>query len=156
MATSSVPAAVDYLVAAARALPDLPESATVHDGFPVAAGNPGFAIGVVPHEDGDTPNDVVHAQLGAQMERESYGIPCEIVAWVGGGEEAAKAARDQAFAIFNAFVTKIRQDRTLGNALHSGAALVTGVRMDQTATAPEAGEGRACSITFVVRCENRF
>lgn len=156
MATSSIPAAIDYLVAAARALPEFAAPVTVHDGFPAGAGNPALAIGVVPHEDGDTPNDVVHAQLGALMEREFYDIPCEIAAWVGGGEEATKTARDQAFTLFNAFTTKVRQDRTLGNALHSGAALVTGVRVDQTAEPTQAGEGRTCSIKFVVRCENRF
>lgn len=156
MAISSVPAAVDYLVAAARALPGMPETLQVSDGFPAGNGNPAFAIGVVPWDDGDTPNEVVHAQLGAQMERETYEIPCEIAAGVGGGEEAAKTARDQAFAIFNAFVTQIRRDRTLGGALHSGAALVTRVRMDQTAEPGEAGTGRICSIKFVVRCDNRF
>jgi hypothetical protein len=155
MATSSIPAAVDYLVAAARALPGLTTDA-VSDGFPTSSTNPAFAIGVVPFDEGDTPNEVVHAQLGAQMEREYYDIPCEIAAGVGGGEEAAKTARDQAFAIYDAFVTKVRQDRTLGNALHSGAALVTRMRMDQTATPEEAGNGRVCSIKFVVRCENRF
>ncbi|WP_073839047.1 hypothetical protein [Micromonospora sp. CB01531] len=155
MATSSIPAAIDYLVVTARALPGLPEG-TVSDGFPVGVADPAFAIGIVPYDDGDTPNDVVHAQLGAQMEREYYDIPCEIAASAGGGEEAAKTARDQAFAIYDAFVTKIRADRTLGDALQSGAALVTGMRMDQTATPDEAGRGRVCSIKFVVRCENRF
>ncbi len=156
MATSSIPAAIDYLVSAARALPEFAAPVTVHDGFPVGPGNPALAIGVVPNEDGDTPNEVVHAQLGALMEREFYDIPCEIAAWVGGGEEAAKAARDQAFVLFDAVTTKIRLDRTLGGALHSGAALATGVRMEQTAEPTQAGEGRTCSIRFVVRCENRF
>lgn len=155
MATSSIPAAIDYLVTAARALPGLAAD-VVSDGFPVGVANPAFAIGVVPFDDGDTPNDVVHAQLGAQMEREFYDVPCEIAAGVGGGEEAAKTARDQAFAIYNAFVAKIREDRTLGGALHSGAALVTGVRVEQTYEPDDAGRGRVCSIKFVVRCENRF
>ncbi|MFE7868845.1 hypothetical protein ACFUYE_00635 [Micromonospora humida] len=155
MVASSIPEAVDYLVAAARTLPGLAADA-VSDGFPVGTANPAFAVGIIPFDDGDTSNEVVHAQLGAQMEREFYEVPCEIAAGGGGGEEAAKAARDAAFGIFNAFVTKIRQDRTLGGALHSGAALVTGIRMEQTATPEEAGQGRVCSIKFVVRCENRF
>lgn len=155
MATSSIPAAIDYLVATARTVPGLAADA-VDDGFPVGAANPSFALGIIPFDDGDTPNEVVHAQLGAQMEREIYEVPCEIAAGVGGGGEAAKAARDIAFGIFNAFVTKIRQDRTLGGALHSGAALISGVRMEQTFEPEEAGRGRVCSIKFVVRCENRF
>ncbi|MFG1776616.1 hypothetical protein ACGFIG_09325 [Micromonospora sp. NPDC049048] len=155
MATSSIPAAVDYLVTKARALPGLTRDA-VSDGFPVTGADPAMAIGVIPFDDGDTPNEVVHAQLGAQMERETYEIPCEIAASAGGGEEAAKVARDKAFAIYNAFVTEVRRDRTLGGALHSGHALVTRMRMEQTATPEEAGKGRVCSIKFVVRCENRF
>ncbi|MCX4474814.1 hypothetical protein OOK41_31635 [Micromonospora sp. NBC_01655] len=146
---------MDYLVATARTLPGL-TSDSVSDGFPAGVANPAFAVGVVPFDDGDTANEVVHAQLGAQMERETYEIPCEIAVGVGGGEEAAKAVRDQAFGIFDAFVTEIRRDRTLGGALHSGAALVTRVRMDQTATPEEAGRGRICSIKFAVRCDNRF
>lgn len=156
MPTSSIPDAIDYLVAMARALPECADPASVHDGFPAASGNPAIAIGVVPHENGDTPNDVVHAQLGAQMERETYDIPCEIVSWVGGADEAVKPARDAAFVIYNAFVTKVRLDRTLGGALHSGAAIVTGMSMDQTIDPQEAGNGRVCSIRFNVRCDNRF
>ncbi|WP_319460086.1 hypothetical protein [Micromonospora sp. RTP1Z1] len=160
MATSSIPAAVDYLVATARALTGLPqplaEALVVSDGFPAGAGATAFAVGIIPYDDGDTPNEVVHGQLGAQMEREFYEVPCEIGVLVGGGEEATKAARDQAFAIYNAFVTAVRADRTLGGALHSGAGLVTRMRMEQTATPEEAGKGRICSIKFVVRCENRF
>lgn len=156
MATSSIPAAIDYLVAQTRALPECADPVTVHDGFPAGSGNPAVAIGVVPHEAGDTSDEVVHAQLGAQMEREYYDIPCEVVAWVGGGEEAVKTARDAAFTIYNAIVTRVRQDRTLGGALHSGAAIVTTMRMEQTSEPIQAGEGRACSIKFAVRCENRF
>lgn len=156
MATSSIPAAVDYLVAQTRALPECAAPVTVHDGYPVGAGQTGVAIGVIPNEDGDTPNEVVHGQLGAQMEREYYDIPCEIAAWVGGGEEATKAARDAAFVILDALITRIRQDRTLGGALHSGWAMLTGIRMEQTADPEEAGEGRTCSIKFAIHCENKF
>lgn len=156
MATSSIPAAIDYLVAQVTALPECQAPVTVSDGYPAGPGERYVVIGVAPHEDGDTEDDVVHGQLGAQMERETYVIPCVAVAWVGGAEEAAKAARDQAFAMFNAIVTMVRADRTLGNALHSGAALVTGVRMEQTVTPELAGQGRGCLIKFSVRCENRF
>jgi hypothetical protein len=156
VATSSIPAAIDYLVAQTRLLPECAAPVTVHDGWPVGTGNSAVAIGVVPHVDGSTPDEVVHGQLGAQMEREYYDIPCVISTWVGGGEEAVKASRDQAFTIYNAIISKVRQDRTLGGALHSGWAIVTGMHMDQTVTPQEAGEGRTCSISFVVRCENRF
>ncbi len=155
MATSSIPAAIDYLVATAKALPNLP-AGTVSDGFPVGAADPAFAIGIIPFDDGDTQNEVVYAQLGAGMEWEEYEIPCEIAAGSGGGEEAAKTARDAAFAIFDAFVTAVRQDRTLGGALRSAPALVTRVRVEQTFEPGEAGRGRVCSIKFSVHCKNRF
>lgn len=155
MATSSIPAAIDYLVATARALPGLAAEA-VSDGFPASASDPAFAIGIIPYDDGDTPNEVVHAELGAGMQWENYDVPCEIAASAGGGEEAAKASRDRAFAIFDAFVTEIRREPTLGGALRSASALITNVRMEQTATPEEAGRGRICSIKFVVRCKNRF
>jgi len=156
MATSSIPSTIDYLVAQIAALPECAAPCTVHDGFPAATGNPAVAIGVVPFEDGNTPNEVVHAQLGAQMEWETYNVPCVVSSWVGGGDEAAKPARDAAFTIYDAIVTKVRADRTLGGSLHSGAAIVTQTRVDQTVTAEEAGEGRSCSIAFVVQCKNRF
>ena len=156
MPTSSIPAVIDYLVQQIVALPECAAPCTVHDGFPVATGNPAVAIGVVPHEDGNTPNDVVHAQLGAQMEWETYNVPCVVSAWVGGGDEASKPARDAAFRVYDAIVTLVRADRTLGGNLHSGAAIVTQTRVDQAASAEQAGEGRSCAIAFVVNCKNRF
>jgi hypothetical protein len=156
MATSSIPAAIDWLYAEVRALPECAAPVTVHDGFPAGTGATAVAIGVRPHEDGDTEDEVVEAQLGAQLEWEQYLIPCIVSAWIGGGEESTKTARDAAFTVFNAIVTRIRQDRTLGGALHSSYALVTGIQVEQTFTPTQAGEGRTCSISFNVRCKNRF
>lgn len=156
MATSSIPAAIDWLVDEARAMPECAAPVTVHDGFPTGTGPTAFAIGVRPHEDGDTEDEVVEGQLGAGMEWEQYEIPCIISAWIGGGEESTKPARDAAFTVFNAFVTRVRLDRTLGSALHSAYAIVTGIRVEQTFTPAQAGEGRTCSIAFNVRCKNRF
>jgi hypothetical protein len=156
VATSSIPAAIDYLVTQVRALPECAAPVTVHDGFPVDTGQTAVAIGVVPHEEGDTENEVVYAQLGANMEWEEYDVPCIITAWIGGSEEATKQARDAAFTIFDAVVTKVRADRSLGGALHSAPALVTGIRVEQTFTPTQAGEGRTCAISFKVRCKNRF
>lgn len=156
MAISSIPAAIDYLVATVRLLPECGPPVTVHDGFPAGTGNPAVAIGVVPHEDGVTARESIHAQLGAQAEYETFNIPVIIESWVGGGEEAMKPARDAAFRIFDAINTAVRADRTLGGALHGGAAILTSTRVDQTATAEAAGEGRACSVMFLVNCKNRF
>lgn len=156
MATSSINTAIDYLVQQIRALPECAAPCSVHDGFPAGTGNPAVAIGVVPHEDGNTAAEVVHAQLGAQMEWETYNIPCVVSSWVGGGEDAMKPARDAAFTVYNAIVTLVRADRTLGSLLRGGAAIVTQTRVDQTVTADQAGEGRSCAIAFLVQCKNRF
>lgn len=156
MATSSIPAAIDYLVATARLLPECAAPVIVEDGWPTRRSNTGLAIGVIPGDD-TVDDEVVHAQLGAQMEREIYEIPCIIWARVGGAN--AKTARDAAFTVFNAFVTMVRVNpagRTLGGALNSGFAMVHNVRIVQTGTATEAGEGRQCEVIFSVRAENRF
>jgi hypothetical protein len=158
MATSSIPASLDWLVANIGALPECAAPTTVHDGFPVGTGPTAVAIGVRPHEDGDTEDEVVEAQLGAQLEWEEFVIPCIISAWIGGGEEATKMARDEAFRVFNAIVTLIRTlpGRKLGGALHSAYSMVTGVQVKQTYTPTQAGEGRTCSIAFNVRAKNKF
>lgn len=156
MATSSIPAAIDYLVSTIRQLPECAEPVIVEDGWPTRSAPKGVGIGVIPG-DGTTDDEVAHAQLGAQMEWEVYEIPC--IVWAHVGSASAKDARDAAFVMFNAIVTKIRENptgRTLGGALHSGAAIVHNVRIVQTDTPAEAGEGRMCEIHFNVRCKNRF
>lgn len=154
MVTSSIPAALDYLVTTARALPEAAAPVAVFDGWPDRA-DIALVIGITP-EDPETENDPVHAEVGAQMEWENYDIPCIIWAYKGGGQEAMKTARDAAFVLFNAVMTMIRTDRTLGGALHSGAAAVRNIRVQQTGTADEAGLGRRCEIRFNITGKNRF
>lgn len=156
MATSSIPAAIDYLVATITALPECAAPIIVEDGWPTRSAPSGVGIGVIP-SDGTTEDEVTHAQLGAQMEWEEYEIPCIVWAHIGGS--SAKTARDAAFVIFNAIVTKVRTNpdgRTLGGALHSGVAVVHSVRIVQTDDPEEAGDGRMCEIRFNVGCNNRF
>jgi hypothetical protein len=158
MATSCIPAAIDYLVAQITALPECAAPVVVHDGWPDSRGDRGVVVGITP-EDDDSEAPSVHAALGAQMEYESPIIPCLLWSYVGGGSQsgAMKSARDAAFVIYNAIITKVRADRTLGGAVHSGAALVTGMTMRQTGSAAEAGSGRICEIRFVVSIDrNRF
>lgn len=154
--TSSIPAAIDYLVTAITALPECAAPCVVQDGWPTKRGNLGVAIGVVPG-DGTTEDEVTEAQLGAQLEWEEYEIPCICWAYVGG--DSAKAARDAAFVLFDAIVAAVRVNpagRTLGGALNSGFAMVRAVRVSQTSNVQAAGEGRQCEISFSVRGKNRF
>lgn len=159
MTTSSAPAAIDWLVAQAGALPAYAAPVVVCDGWPDKRGDRVLVVGITPDDD-ETDNTSAHAQLGAQMEWETYDIPCVLWAWVGGGTESAamKTARDAAFAMFDALATVLRtaSGRTLGGALNSGAAQISSWRMRQTADAAEAGSGRNCEIRFVITCKNRF
>lgn len=154
--TSSIPAAIDYLVATIGALPAFAAPVTVEDGWPTKSSPSGCAIGVIPG-DGTTDDEVTHAQLGADMEWEQYDIPCILWAHVGGSN--AKTARDAAFVLFDAFATAVRVNpagRTLGGALHSGFASIHNVRVVQTDDAAAAGEGRRCEIRFSVNAKNRY
>ncbi len=154
MATSSIPAGIDYLVAQVTALPECALPVIVEDGFPARWADDVVVIGITP-EDDDTENPVLHAQLGAQLEYEDPAVPC-LVRSYRAGENAMKAARAAAFGMYDAIVTRVRADRSLGGAVHSGAAIVTGMRMTQTGQAVEAGAGRTCDIRFVVTWHNRF
>ncbi|RAN92658.1 hypothetical protein GAR05_06150 [Micromonospora saelicesensis] len=153
MATSAIPASIDYLVATAESLPECAAPVRVFDGWPDARADVALAIGVTP-EDSATEDGVTHGNLGAQTQWEDFTIPCII--WcrkVGGG--AMKTARDGAFVILNALDTHLRSHRDLGGALRSGTAIATNVVIRQTDTAEEAGDGRVCEIHFDVLCRSR-
>lgn len=153
MATSAIPAAIDYLVATATALPECAAPVRVFDGWPDGRAETALTIGVTP-EDGDTEDAVTHGNLGAQTQWEDFTVPCLIWAHRAGGG-AMKAARDAAFAILNALDTHLRTHRDLGGALKSGTAIAANVVVRQTNDAEQAGEGRVCEISFDVLCRSR-
>ncbi|MGA4726291.1 hypothetical protein ACPB67_02625 [Micromonospora taraxaci] len=155
MATSTIPAAVDFLFATAKTLPGLTSDVVVSDGWSDQRGATGIVVGITP-EDPDTRGTKSHAELGARAQWEEYAIPCIIWAHRAGGE-AMKQARDAAFALFNKFDTALRtpDGSTLGGVLRSGTALVSNPVMGQTGSAEEAGEGRTCQIYFEVLCRSR-
>ena len=152
MATSSIPAAIDWLVATASDLAALAAPAAVYDGWPSGRADTALVIGVTP-DDAETGDIPVWAQVGAQTTWEQVAIPCVIWAYRGGS--TMKTARDAAFAVLNALDGMLRTDPTLGGAIHSGAALLTNVRVMQTGNAPEAGEGRTCEIHFEIVYKSR-
>jgi hypothetical protein len=154
MATSSIPAAIDYLVATVAALPACADPVVVSDGWPTQRADVGVTIGITPDDDA-TNDEPFHAELGAQAQWELYTIPC--IAWAYVGGTSMKAARDAVFAVVDAIDTLLRTTtgRTLGGALHSGTAILTNVRIEQTGEAAEAGEGRACKVFFGIACKSR-
>ena len=157
MATSTIPAAIDYLVAAVTALPEAAAPVVVSDGWPTQRSDVGVVIGVTP-ENADTRDSKTHAQmqLGARTQWEDYTIPCILWA-VRAGDGAQKAARDVAFGLFDAIDTVLRtpDGSTLGGVLKSGTALLSNAVMTPTSEAEKAGEGRICEIYFEVICRSR-
>jgi hypothetical protein len=155
MATSSIPGAIDYLVATATALPECVPPVMVFDGWPEARPETALVIGIT-SEDPTTDTEVTHGQLGAQTQWEEYVIPCQI--WSGAaGDGAMRRARLAAFVILDALDTHLRTPpgRTLGGALNSGTAVLSNVRVRQTGDAANASAGRACWIMFDILCKSR-
>lgn len=155
MATSTIPAAIDYLVTTVKALPAAAAPVIVSDGWSDQRGETGVVIGITP-EDPDTRGVKSWAELGARAQWEEYSVPCVI--WARRvGLDAMKQARDAAFALFDAIDTALRTPTgvTLGGVLKSSTALVSDPVMTQTNTAEEAGEGRICQIYFEVACRSR-
>lgn len=155
MATSTIPAAIDYVVTTVKALPAAAAPVVVSDGWSDQRGDTGVVIGITP-EDPDTRGVKSWAELGARAQWEEYSIPCVI--WARRvGDQAMKQARDAAFVLFDAIDTALRTQAgtTLGGVLKSGTALVSDPVMTQTNTAEEAGDGRICEIHFEVTCRSR-
>ena len=155
MATSTITAAIDYLVATVKALPAAASPVVVSDGWSDQRGDTGVVIGITP-EDPDTRGVKSWAELGARAQWEEYSIPCII--WARrAGAGAMKQARDAAFVLFNAIDTALRtgDGPTLGGVLQSASALLSNPVMGQTNSAEEAGEGRICEIYFEVQCRSR-
>ena len=155
MATSAVPAAMDYLVATVTALPAAAAPVVVSDGWSTQRGDTGIVLGIAP-ENPDTRVVKSWAELGARAQWEEFAIPNLI--WARRvGADAMKQARDAAFALFDAIDTQLRTPTgaTLGGALKSSTALVTNPVVLPTSDAEEAGEGRICQIYFEVVCRSR-
>lgn len=140
---------MDYLVNTTRGLTEFASPVVVSDGDPIAGSASGIAIGVTP-EDPDSENSLEYAQTGAQAEWENVDIPCILWAEVGG--DKMKPARDAAFVLFNAFMTMIRTDRSLGDAVKSNPAGVRVARVSQT----RIDSGRRCEIRFNVSYKSRL
>lgn len=159
MATSSIPAAIDWLYETIFALPACASPCVVCDGWPDQRGDTGVVIGIVP----DDPAALIApawAEIGARAQWERYAVPC--IVWarrVGqpGGQRPAQAARAAAFEVFDAINSRLRTPSgvTLGGTLNSGTAIVTNVRVEQTADAAASGAGRTCEIRFDVECKHR-
>lgn len=113
MATSTIPATLDSLIAALRIRPGL-ANVVVHDGTPISdEGTPYVAIG---YAEGEMAESVSARQepatLGNLRRSETYDIECQACAW--NGSTDMQSARDAAFAIFAEVEDALREDGTIG------------------------------------------
>jgi hypothetical protein len=151
---SSVPAALDWLVAQARLLDECAPPVVVQDGWPAVRSDQLVVIGINPEED-DAESVGVYAELDAAREYESVQVP-NIIAVRHAGTAATSSARAAAFAIFDAIKDLVRMDRRLGGAVVPGLpARVARWSISQTADVRKAGEGRVCEIRFAITWQHR-
>lgn len=152
--SSSFPAAMDYVVAQTRSLPDAAAPVVVEDGWPLQRSDEMIVWGINPEED-DSEMTGSYSDLERTSELEAVEVP-SIIAVRRSGTDAVSAARARAFALFDAVRELVRSDRRFGGAIRTGMpARVVRWTVSQTAEPREAGEGRWCQIRFVVGWEHR-
>lgn len=159
MTTSSIPAAIDYLVQAATTA--FGSSVQVTDG-PLVSGTEPTAqdqlwIGYSPLNE-ELPavvGDQDFAALGARSRNENYAILCCLIQW--SGDPATKALRDSAFALLATVETLLRGtggnpgDCTLG-----GAVLYSQISGGIEVMPTEDTTGAGLAIQFHVQCRARL
>lgn len=130
MATSTIPATLDSLIAALRARPGL-ANAVIHDGTPITdEGTDYIAIGWSDEDATSVSARQEPATLGNLRRSETYDINCQACAW--NGSTDMKLARDTAFALFAEVEDALRTDGTIaGNVIFADIGAYT-VRQVQT------------------------
>jgi hypothetical protein len=166
VATSALPAVIDYLVATIGALPACAAPCVVSDGYlPELVAGPIVLVGV-DEQTGETQSASIFNVLGAKSSDETFEIPCAIYSTYLGTSDSA-SPRNAAFAIYDAILTAIRADPTFGDSTYSGAGgafspqlggfgFISAFKFVQTNTSEEASGGRIARIYFTVKCRNYF
>lgn len=161
VATSSIPAALSYLVAAAKAA--FP-AALVFDGPMLVVDQEAGADRVTIGWDGD-PDTSSAAVEGDQdfnalnrgvTRDEDFRIVCSVTHWDGNSDTAA--ARTAAFALLAAFERLMRgyPPNGTGDVTLGGAVLWAGVKGGITVDYAADANGTACHIVFHVTCRARL
>lgn len=115
MATSTIPAAIDGIIAGLKAYNAL-KGVTIIDGQPLTDLPDDYvAIGFADDMSEAISGNQEPAGLGAQRRQEMYTINCEVSAWT--GSTVMKTARDKAFSILASVENVVRHDGTLGKAV---------------------------------------
>jgi len=157
MATSRVPATIDYLVSlftSAATLGQATPPVAVYDG-PVVTQAPAQLILFVGMDDPDTedaPTSATGAQtwagLGKQAKNEDITVNCVAEAW--GGDTDIKQIRDAAYGIVAAAENLLRADVMLGGVFLFGGIPGTVLRQNQTTS------GAVARVTFPVEGQARI
>ena len=147
MTTSTIPTAIDGLIAIFAASADL-YGVQIFDGQPTTNTDKDcIAVGYV--EDGaavdftQTPRG-----LGNLRREEKFTIACTIISWR--GSTVAKTVRDRAFALFNACQTAVSTGGTLSSSVIFGEVTQGSVSQFQT------DQGAECNVVFTVSAESRI
>lgn len=158
--SSSIPAAIDYLLGLAnQAAVVVAVGTVVTDGWPDELGTSMFGVGATRPPDTDVGTQAAgslnYRDLGARVVDETYGVPCYIYSAAGSSQSVLRIA---SFALWEAFFPLLRADLTLGGALANGNnyARIADFGIEGPKSAEEAGSGRYCLLTFTVTCENRY
>lgn len=115
MATSTIPAALDNLIAALKSDTFL-NSVQIIDGQPTTD-LPGdyILVGFGDDMGSSVSGSQVPASLGNLRRQETFQINCEVSAWQ--GSTVMKTARDRAFSILARVEDVVRSDATLGGSV---------------------------------------
>lgn len=143
MPVSTVPAAIDALVAAiAAALPGV----QVVDGQPIATEDDVIAVAFtgLPGEAGVEMRRA-QADLSYGSDQESYDIVCLASAWTGGTDP--KKVRDRAYELIEAVAAEVARDRTLGGTVAQAGLSTDSFAQEQTT------KGAVATVRFVVHVE---
>lgn len=142
MATSSIPAAIDGLLALLRASSEL-RGVEIVDGEPTT-NTPKDFIAVGYAEDG---GEVVSGQqaaatIGHLRRSETFDITCFVSAW--NGSTSMKSVRDRAFALYAGVENAVRTGGTLG-----GSVIFADIAQESFAQY-QSDQGAIADITFTV------
>jgi hypothetical protein len=156
VATSTIPAAIDALLAACRAAPSL-AAVAVHDGPEVApySTKADLFIGWAPNTD-SVDGEQSFAHIGARVRDERFEIECYATAWTGNSSTAAgaqKTVRDSAFAILGAVEVLLRGgvgDPSITGSVMYAQITRLAVAQDQTK------RGARCAVTFTIAARARI
>jgi hypothetical protein len=150
MATTLVPAAIDYLVALFRA--NVPPRVKVFDGPPLMGDVPSDFVAVAYSDDEETPAVDTNRQLssfGNGIYQEDFTIRCRIDSFTGDNKLQPRRARVQ--EIFTTLGGLIDADRTLGGIIRPPGLAEIG---DQSWNQDPYEDGSVVSLVFYVRVDS--